>query len=86
MASVSEVLGVPIPLGTFRSAERAAGFLRVGASALQGCPEAHHCNGHGPMPRKLAGPAAGAGSLSGTSGGTACRTTRNPRSTHPRYR
>lgn len=35
MASVSDLFGVPIPLGTFRSAEGAAQFLRVVALALQ---------------------------------------------------
>ena len=35
MASVSELFGVPIPLGTFRSADGAAKFLRVVARALQ---------------------------------------------------
>jgi hypothetical protein len=36
MASVSDLFGVPIPSGTFRSAEGAACFLRVVAKALQG--------------------------------------------------
>lgn len=35
MASVSELFGLPIPLGTFSSAEGAAKFLRVVAFALQ---------------------------------------------------
>jgi hypothetical protein len=35
MASLSELFGVPIPLGTFRSAEGAAKFLRVVAFALE---------------------------------------------------
>ena len=36
VASVSELLGVSLPLGTFRSPARAASFLRVVALALQG--------------------------------------------------
>jgi hypothetical protein len=36
MASVSELFGVSIPLGTFGTADRAASFLRVVALALQG--------------------------------------------------
>jgi hypothetical protein len=36
VASVSELLGVSFPLGTFRSPARAASFLRVVALALQG--------------------------------------------------
>jgi hypothetical protein len=35
MASVSDLFGVPIPLGTFRSAETAGRFLRVVALALK---------------------------------------------------
>jgi len=35
VASVSELFGVSLPLGTFRSAARAASFLRVVALALQ---------------------------------------------------
>jgi hypothetical protein len=35
IASVSELFGVPIPLGTFRSAETAARFIRVVALALK---------------------------------------------------
>ena len=35
MASVSDLFGVPIPLGTFQSAAGAAKFLRVVAIALQ---------------------------------------------------
>jgi hypothetical protein len=35
MASVSDLFGVPIPLGTFSSADGAAKFLRVVAQALQ---------------------------------------------------
>ena len=35
IASISELFGVSLPLGTFRSATRAASFLRVVALALQ---------------------------------------------------
>jgi hypothetical protein len=36
VASVSELLGVSLPLATFRSPARAASFLRVVSLALQG--------------------------------------------------
>lgn len=36
IASVSELFGISLSLGTFRSAARAASFLRIVALALQG--------------------------------------------------